>query len=157
MRVFLVVVLLVLTSCSGFQRSTPVTTSTTEGWPFRPLEEPPRYNPANRGPNSALSSKMYIADVNAYAYYVYLYAKSVNNYALSQGWRVPMTAPLCEEFIVPTLHPIPEKIILDPNSRDAKEISRDLSRQILALIRSYREDRASFEDAYEAHKRSCLI
>ncbi|QVW55269.1 hypothetical protein pEaSNUABM29_00229 [Erwinia phage pEa_SNUABM_29] len=157
MRVLLVVALLLLVGCSGFQRPNPVSATTTEEWPFRPLEEPPRFNASSHASGTVLSSKMYVADVNAYAYYVYLYAKSINNYAVAKGWRVPMTAPLCEEFILPEFHVIPDRITLDPGSRSAKDISRDLSRQITTLIRNYREDHASFDRAYEAHKRSCLI
>lgn len=158
MKLFLVAILvLLLTGCPGAIRHVDPDYSSTGDWPFRPLEHPPVYNGGNSPEAKKLAGKMFVADVNAYAYYVYLYAKSLNNYAEAKGWRTPMAAPLCEEFIRPTLHDIPSGIYLDPGSRSPQDISRDLSRQIKSLIRSYREDRESFNHAYERHKSSCLV
>lgn len=145
-----------LSGCTGVRHVDPDYSASGE-WPFRPLEHPPVYGGGKTDEARTLAGKMFVADVNAYAYYVFLYAKSVNNYATTHGWRSPMTAPLCEEFIPPVLHEVPASINLDANSRSPQDISRDLSRQIRILIRNYREDRELYSRAYERHKSSCLM
>ncbi|AFQ96671.1 hypothetical protein STRATTON_226 [Erwinia phage vB_EamM_Stratton] len=155
MKVLLLVGVMLLVGCNIAQRNS-ATVQTSTGWPFRQLDEPPKAPTNVSGAAGDLAKKLYVADVNAYAYYVYLYAKSLNNYAETQGWHPPMVAPLCEEFIYPEVHDIPMSIVLDERARTPQAISRDLSRQLKVLLINYRNDRKAVKEAALAHKATCL-
>ncbi|ANZ48237.1 hypothetical protein ASESINO_224 [Erwinia phage vB_EamM_Asesino] len=155
MKAMLLVGVLLLVGCNGIQRNS-VTVQTSSGWPFRQLEEPPSAPTSVSGAAGELAKKVYVADVNAYAYYVYLYAKSLNTYAETQGWHPPMVAPLCEEFVYPEVHEIPIFIELDERARSPQAISRELSRQLKILLTNYRADRKAVKEAVAAHKATCL-
>lgn len=98
----------------------------------------------------------YVADVNTYAYYVYLYTRNLNQQAVKRGWNPPMLAPICERFEIPKLHSVPEKMFLDDKALTPQEISRDLSRKLNSLLWNYRSDRQALLDAYDQYLTTCL-
>ncbi|ANZ49298.1 hypothetical protein FDI85_gp068 [Erwinia phage Machina] len=153
MRVMLICLSLLLTACSSWA-PVKTTTANTE-WSVRELGPPPVY------PQGVVNLddpryRSWVADVNAYAYYVFVYARNLNDYARVHGWRPPQVAPICEKFDLWVVHPIPQRITLDERARRPEDISRDLATQLKRILLNYREDRKSFQKAYEAHLSTCL-
>lgn len=154
MRALLLCMSLLLVACSGMvlDRKEPVTTAV---WPLRNLEGPPMLPSSVLTPNDP-QFKKYISEVNAYAYYVFVYARNLNDYAKMRDWRIPQPAPICERFDIGTLNPIPAKVDLADNVRSPQDISRDLAMQLKRLLSNYRQDRATFTRALEAHYATCI-
>jgi len=144
-----------LTSCMGNTPQPPVRTN-NYGWPMRQMDAAPDTAKYPMRNDDQKAFETYVIDVNVYAYYVYTYARNLNEYAKAKGWHPPKVAPICEEFDVPDLHPIPERLTLDRNSRTPEQISRDLADQFRAILANYRADRKAFRANYADHRKSCL-
>lgn len=155
MKALLLCITMFLMGCSGMVMEGKQFTANQSTWPLRNLEGPPQL------PSSVLSEddphfKQYISEVNAYAYYVFIYARNLNDYARMRKWRIPQPAPICERFEPFSLNPIPEKVNLAESARSPQDISRDLAMQLKRLLSNYRQDRAAFSRALEAHYATCI-
>lgn len=153
MRVILICLALLLTACSGWKPVNP--SARGNEWTVRELGPAPTYPQGIVGPDDP-RFRAWVSDVNAYAYYVFVYARNLNDYAKVHGWRPPQAAPICEKFDMWVVHPIPERITLDERSRRPEDITRDLALQLKRILVNYREDRKSFQRAYENHVETCL-
>lgn len=154
MRALLLCMSLFLVACSGMVMDKKVPPVAAE-WPLRNLEGPPMLPSTVLTPDDPAFRK-YIAEVNAYAYYVFVYARNLNDYAKLRNWRVPQPAPICERFDIGLLNPIPAKVDLAENARSPQDISRDLAMQLKRLLSNYRQDRVTFTRALEAHYATCI-
>lgn len=123
---------------------------------YRPLELPPTPPIMVNWKIDSNAMREYVADVNTYAYYVYVYTRNLNQQAVKRGWSPPMLAPLCERYELPKLHVVPERLSLDESSLTPQEISRDLSRKLNNLLWNYRSDRQTLLDSYNQYLTSCL-
>lgn len=152
MRVLLVCLVLLLTACSGWS---PTNGYHVRDWTMRDVAAPPPY------PSGVVSKddpryRAWVTDVNAYAYYVFVYARNLNAYGKSKGWHPPQIAPICEKLNVWDIHPIPERITLSEYSRRPEDVSEDLAVQLKRILTNYREDRKAFQRAYAEHLDSCI-
>ena len=148
---------LLLAGCALTQHSETRPEASSFSWPMVKLDSPPnpdRYR-VEKDKLSALGN--YAADTSLYAFYVFHHARTVNDFAVRNGWRPPMFAPLCEGFDMPDVEPIPEKVTLKIESDTPKKMALDLGAQYLELLRLYRTERAAMIKAYERHRSTCLF
>ncbi len=155
MRALLLCLPLLLAACSGMVLEDRKSASAASVWPLRNLEPPPTLQPGIRSTDDP-GFRNYISEVNAYAYYVFVYARNLNDYAKMRNWRIPQPAPICERFEINGLNPIPGKVDLAEAARSPQDISRDLASQLKRLLGNYRQDRATFSRALEAHNATCI-
>ncbi|QXO09657.1 hypothetical protein pEaSNUABM11_00233 [Erwinia phage pEa_SNUABM_11] len=151
----LALALFFLTGC-GLDGTKGTMPAPQRGWPARQMDSPPFAAKYPLGNDDQKAFETYVIDVNVYAYYVYTYARSLNEYVKARGWHPPKVAPLCEEFETPDLHPIPERITLDRNSRTPEQISQDLANQFRQILDNYRTDRKAFRHNFAEHEKTCL-
>lgn len=152
MRVLLVCLMLLLTACAGWK---PTPDNRTRDWTMRDIATPPPY-PTDVVSRDDPRYQAWVTDVNAYAYYVFVYARNLNAYGKARGWHPPQIAPICEKLDIWDIHPIPERITLSETSRHPDEVTKDLAVQLKKLLTNYREDRRAFQRAYSDHLESCI-
>lgn len=155
MRALLLCTTLLLVACSGMVINDRKSVSAAAVWPLRELESPPVLQPGIRTADDP-SFQAYISEVNAYAYYVFVYARNLNDYARMRNWRIPQPAPICERFDIAGLNPVPMKVDLAETSRSPQDISRDLATQLKRILGNYRQDRTTLSRALEAHYVTCI-
>ena len=155
MRALFLCLPLLLAACSGMVLDDRKSASAASVWPLRNLEPPPMLQSGIRTADDP-GFQTYISEVNAYAYYVFVYARNLNDYAKMRNWRIPQPAPICERFDIRGLNMIPVKVDLADNARSPQDISRDLATQLKRLLGNYRQDRATFTRALEAHYATCI-
>lgn len=155
MRALLLCMTLLLVACSGMVIDGSKSASTASVWPLRNLESPPTLQMGIRSTEDP-GFQTYISEVNAYAYYVFVYARNLNDYAKMRNWRIPQPAPICERFEIGSLNSIPGKVELSETARNPQDISRDLATQLKRLLGNYRQDRTAFSRALQAHYATCI-
>lgn len=155
MKVFLLSCVFLLAACSGLGLNDKTSRGMGPGWPMGQLENPPAIAAGITSPNDP-EFQRYIADMNAYAYYVFIYTRNLNDYAHAHGWKVPQVISICERFDIGELHPVPAWITLDADSRSPQAISRDLAAQLKRILSNYRADRSLFLKAKERHEETCI-
>lgn len=155
MRALLLCLTLFLVACSGLVIEDRKGTHSASSWPLRNLESPPTLHLGIQSADDP-SFRTYISEVNAYAYYVFVYARNLNDYAKMRNWRIPQPAPICERFDIESLNLIPSKVDLSESARSPQDISRDLALQLKRLLGNYRQDRLTLTRALEAHYATCI-
>lgn len=123
-------------------------------WSLYPIKEPPTM--PDKKELSEDEIKLYVAEVNAYAFYIYTYAKIANLAAHEHNITPPLVAPLCQRFPELRFNPIPDRIYIDETAKTPADICRSVSHQLHKILKNYRGDRDRFRAALERHKQSCL-
>lgn len=155
MKALLLCMPLLLTSCSGMVSNVRENVSTAAIWPLRNLESPPTLHVGIKSTEDP-DFRAYISEVNAYAYYVFVYARNLNDYAKAHNWKIPDPVSICERLQIVSLNPVPLKVELPETAHSPQEISRELASQLKRLLGNYRQDRTAFSHALDEHYATCI-
>lgn len=97
---------------------------------------------------------LYTNDLNWYMFYLFSYTRILNQYALSKGWIVPKTEPLCKTFRWPKSLDVPKFDYKGDGNIDSLEL--ELAIFIAKAKEAYDGQRRTFDEAEMWQRRLCM-
>lgn len=123
--------------------------------PVQQLKDGPNVSEYQTNQRNDAALREYVTAVNLYAFYVFNYTKSLNEYAASHGWKALPMSPLCEQYQMPGLMDIPDFMFRRGIKTD-EEVDLALADYIRRLRVRMEENAQRVNDAFVKHRAACM-
>lgn len=154
MKIYKYFLLLFLMGCTPMQFTPSDLVGAHNNNTFIELEkfpDPDDYGDIERD-NAALDE--YVNAVNWYLMISFSRAKTINEYALSRGWKPPETSPLCKLVMWPTLDELPK--FKSKYQNDSNKFKWELTNHIRKVQDKYIEAVREYDDTLAKQLEQCL-